>query len=140
MFRNDIIQAALVAYLKANADIIAELTAGGTSADEVREDDWQGVEFKYPDIRVNIISNVSLGDNCNASRVVVSFMVFTESSSSQQSDRIAGIINDELNNKSFTSNNIAFSPTITNLVPATRRDARTWMSEARFTMLVSGSG
>ena len=140
MLRDDQIQAALVAYLKSNTDIVAELGAEGTDEDEIREDTWQGTEFSYPNIRVNLISNVPTNDNCPTSRIVVSFMVFTEDSSSQLSDRIAGIINTTLNYRSFVSNNIAFTARITNLVPAVRRDQRTWMSEARFSMLVSGSG
>ena len=62
MLRNDEIQAAWVAYLKANANILAELD----DTDEIREDGWKGPDFTYPNIRVRIIDNTpEAGRDCN---------------------------------------------------------------------------
>lgn len=134
MRSNDEIQAALIAYLKANANIVASLTAG---ADEIRENQWQSDQFVYQNIRVRLIDNTPLG-TCNMSRIEVSFMVYSEEQSSQQADSIAGIIKDELKDTSFTSNAIAFSSTIIRLVPAIRQDTLTWKAEAIFRMTASG--
>lgn len=134
MRSNNEIQAALIAYLKANANIVASLDAG---AEEIREDQWQSDQFVYQNIRVRLIDNTPL-ETCNMSRIEVSFMVFSEEQSSQQADTIAGIIKDELRDTSFTSNSIGFSSTIIRLVPANRQDTLTWRAEAIFRMTASG--
>ena len=132
--RNDQIQAGLISYLKGKTDITSQLTDG---ADEIREDNWEGTEFTYPNIRVRLISNVSMDDGCLFSQVAVSFICNSEEYSSQEADRISGIINSTLHGNSFQSNNITFSTRSTNLLPARKTDARTWTSEAIFNMLVS---
>lgn len=142
VLRNDQIQAALVAYLKSKTAITNELvTVDGTAlgADEIREDQWQGSEFDYPNIRVRLIGNSPLDDACNHSRITFSCMAFSETASSLQADRIAGIINTSLHDNSFTANNITFTCRLTNLIPAVRIDVRTWRSEALFQALASGS-
>lgn len=135
MLRNDEIQTALVAYIKANANIIAELDAG---ADEVREYQWQGTQFTYPNIRVRMIDNIPLDRNCNHSTIRFSLLVFSEDASSLEANRISGIINSELHDKSFTYTSIGFSLWTTNLVPAIRQDARTWRSEVMMEGIASG--
>ena len=127
MLRNDQIQAAWVDYLKDNTNILAELTDN----DEIREDFWQGPTFTYPNIRVRIVSNTPQeGRDCNLHDVVIGTLAFSEEASSQQADRIAGIIMTELHDKQFTSNGIAFGVRTSDLIPAVRTDERTWRSEA----------
>ena len=135
MLRNDEVQAAIVAYIKAQSTITAELKDG---ADEVREDNWQGREFTYPNIRVRLIDNEPAEPECNLHRVVLSFLVFSENASSQEADRIAGIINNTLHGRSFQSNNISFSLRTTSLVPAIRSDERTWRAETLMEARASG--
>jgi len=135
VLRNDQIQAAIISYLKNNSDITGELPAGAT---EIREDQWQGDEFTYPNIRVRLINNDPDMKQCDLHSVLFSCLVFSESTSSQQADTIAGIIGITLHERSFMSNNIAFSATVTDLVPAIRSDRRTWRSEAIMSARVSG--
>jgi len=137
--RGDQVQAGLISYLKGKSDVTDELVtpANLTGADEIREDHWEGTEFTYPNIRVRLISNVPVDDGCQLSKVAVSFMCNSEDYSSQEADRISGIINNTLHGKSFSSNSIAFSARLTNLLPARKTDVRTWTSEAIFNMLVS---
>lgn len=133
MISNNEIQAAIVAYLKSKPLITAEITST-----EIREDQWQGTTFAYPNIRVRLISNVPpTSDDCNLSKISLSVMVFTEDASSLNADRIAGIINDTLHNKSFSSNSIEFRLWTTNLIPAIRSDKRTWRSEVLMSGIVS---
>lgn len=134
MKSNNDIQAAIISYIKLSATITAVVTSL-----EMREDQWQGSDFTYPNIRVRLISNEPLGspDTCSMSRITVSFMVFTEDSSSQNSDKIAGIINNVLHGRSFYSNGIAISLRTTNLIPAIRSDIRTWRSEVLMTGIVT---
>ena len=135
MLRNDQIQAAIVAYMKVQSTITAELKDG---ADEVREDEWQGTKFTYPNIRVRLISNEPADPECNLHSVTLSFMVFSEDPSSKEADTIAGIINNTLHGRSFQSNNISFSMRTTSLVPAIRSDNNTWRAEDLMEARVSG--
>jgi len=122
MLRNDEIQAAWVSYLKSNANILAQLD----DTDEIREDGWKGAEFTYPNIRVRIIDNTpEAGRDCNLHSVTISTMAFSEQQSSQQADRIAGIIMDELHRG-------------TSLAPAVWSDEQTWRSEAIMSIRASG--
>ena len=140
MLRNDQVQAAIVAYIKAQSTITDELVTAQNSngADEVREDNWQGREFTYPNIRVRLITNEPADPECNLHSVTLSFLVFSEDPSSQEADRIAGIINNTLHGRSFQSNNISFSLRTTSLVPAIRSDERTWRAETLMQASASG--
>jgi len=135
VLRNDQIQAAIISYLKNTSDITDELSAG---AEEIREDQWQGKDFTYPNIRVRLITNNPEDVQCDLHSVLFSCLVFSESTSSQQADTIAGIIGITLHERSFVSNNIAFTTYVTDLVPAIRSDLRTWRSEAIMSARVSG--
>ena len=134
MLRNDEIQAALVAYLKSLTAVTSQLvTIDGIAigATEIREDQWQGTEFEYPNIRVRMISDIPYGDSdqCNASSFTASVMVFSQDYSSQQADRISGIISTSLHGKSFIQGSISMVLRTTNLIPAVRSDTNTWRSE-----------
>lgn len=133
MLNNNDIKAALIAYAKSKPALTAAL--GGS--DEIRESQWQGETFDYPCVRVKILDNVPIND-CDMSRVEVSFMVFSEGYSSDESDEIAGIIKDIFINTGFVSNGIPFTSSITRLISPIRQDARTWRTEAIFSMIVSG--
>lgn len=133
--RNDQIQSALIAYAKGKSNITDEITDG---AEEIREDQWQGTTFTYPNVRLRLISNVPISHKGCRHDISIAWMVFSESSSSLEADRIAGIISNELHTRQFTSNNFAFSLRTTNLVPAMRVDDRTWRSEVLMNGIVSG--
>ena len=139
MQRNDLIQSAIVAYLKSQTTVLAELK----DTDEIREDQWQGSTFTYPNIRVRLISNIPLENNCDGSTVVMSILTFSEEASSHEADRIAGIINTALcgseeKGKSFVYQSIRFSTFPNNLIPAIRQDKNTWRSEVLIRATVSG--
>lgn len=134
MLRNDEIQAALLAYIKARPSILAKVVAN-----EMKEDQWQGTDFNYPGIRIRMISNMPIASkDCSQQKFEVSFMVFSELASSSEADQIAGIINNELHDKQFVSNSIAFGLWTTNLIPAIRSDIQTWRAEVLMLGLASG--
>jgi len=135
MKTNEEIQEAIVTYTKGLSDITSLLEDG---ADEIREDSGQGTDLSYPNIRVNIIDNIPLDETCNLCRITVSFMVFSESYSSKESDTIAGVVHNTLHQRSFNSNGVTFSARTTRLIPAVRRDQWTWMSEVMMSMLAAG--
>lgn len=135
MLRNDQIQSAWVAYLKSNTTILAELDDN----DEIREDGWKSTKFSYPNIRVRLIDNVpEAGRDCNFHNITISTMVFSEEASSQQADRIAGIIMTELHDTQFVANGISFGVRTTNLAPAIWSDEQTWRSEVIQSIRASG--
>ncbi|MBC8552426.1 MAG: hypothetical protein H8D23_22590 [Candidatus Brocadiales bacterium] len=133
MLRNDEIKKGLVSYTKARSDITNEV---GSS--EIRESQWQGTNFSYPNIRIRVLSNRPFGGrNCNVSQIEVSFLVFSELGSSQEADEIAGIINDVYEDRGFTSEGITFKLWSQNLIPAIRADRRTWRAEVVLSGLAS---
>jgi hypothetical protein len=135
VLRNDQIQSAWITYLKSKTDITDQLTDN----DEIREDNWQGPAFTYPNIRVRLISNTPQdGRDCNLHDIILSTMAFSEDASSQQADRIAGIIMTTLQDTQFVSENIAFGVRTSDLIPAVRTDERTWRSEALMSIRASG--
>lgn len=143
MIRNDELQTALISRLKANTTI-TPLLASGTYADEtwerdIREDQYQSSNFAYPHVRVKLLPSTPLGDkDCPHVKFSVSFLVFSESGSSLEADKIAGIINNELHGKTFTSNNIVISLRLGSLIPAIRSDINTWRSELLMNGIASG--
>lgn len=135
MLRNDEIQTALIAKLKGNATIVALLS----SSEDIKEDQWQGADFIYPAVRLQLNSNQPLaGGDCRHLRIGLSILVFSESDNSLEADKIAGIINNELHEKQFSSNGIAISLRTTNLIPAVKSDVRTWRSQILMTGIASG--
>ncbi len=137
MIANHLVQTALISLLKSKATILATLvdSAGVAHPGEIREDEWQGDDFDYPNIRVDLGTQEDAykdGD-CTVSNITFSILVFSESSSSKEADTIAGIIKDNLHKKSISSgtapNRVKFVRIGCTLVPAIRRDERTWRSE-----------
>lgn len=131
MIANNIIQADLVADLKA----FTTLTDVLASADEVREDQYQGTVFDYPAVRVAINQQIyrDNSDQCDVARVTFSIRCFAEPASSLLADRIAGIVNDRLHKRIFrgTGYNI---PRIRSrgLSSAVRTPNTLWRAEAFF--------
>lgn len=121
--RDDQIQAGLVSYLKSKTTITSLLD----SANEIREDQWQGTEFLYPNVRVRLMNNRPYQECFHSFDCGI--QVFSEEASSREADQISGIIAGEFHIKGFTSNSLAFLVSVTNVVPAVRSDTRTWRSE-----------
>lgn len=126
MLRNDEIQKGLVAYLKTKTSITSLLKNGAT---EIREDQWQGNDFGYPCVRIKLLPSEPYGNAGCPQSFSVSFLVFSDDASSQEADKIAGIINNELHGKQFTSNSIAFLLRSSKLIPSIRSDTQTWRAE-----------
>lgn len=128
---NNQIQKNIVAHLKSITALVAELTAFDSSANEIRENEWQGDNFVYPNIRVRMINNNPDGDtsSCNSTSVNVGVMVFTQDYSSLEADKIAGIISVSLHGKTYIANNVELFLRTTNILPAIRSDRNTWRAE-----------
>lgn len=119
------VQTAWISLLKANTAIIAPVTA-----DEVRESQWKGDKFAYPNIRVRVLDcspNPSLSCPTTANTVL---LIYSEEKSSNEADTIAGNIANFLHDKKFTASGVKFF--ITKVERVTGAEAEgdvTWRSE-----------
>jgi len=101
---NAVVQAAIVAKLKADGPLVAWLTARAAGA-EIREAQWQGTEFVLPATRVNIGTQTPAENgpcypyNAEADFVVVAF---SEQDSSKEADTLAGLANNALLGKTLS--------------------------------------
>ena len=134
MISNATIQKAIAERLKAN---ILEMALPNAS-EEIREDNWQGTAFTYPNERIKLEDQTPINDGgCTSSAVLFSILCFSEEASSKEADEIAWKINDFLHDTRFTTDEIRFIMIKSRgLIPAERKDERTWMAEARFRALV----
>lgn len=133
MIANNIVQASIISWLKSKLAITSLLVdnAGVAHSDEIREVEWQGDTFSYPNIRVDLgtQTDVIAENNCEIFNIDFSILVFSEMYSSKEANSILGVIAGLMNKKSITSGTVHFVRVICTLVPAIRRDERTWRSE-----------
>ena len=129
MISNNTVQAGIITYLKSKAALTVLLA--NTYAVEVRENQWQGDEFAYPAVRVDLGTQVPDAD-CEDATLSVGILCFSESNSSKEADTIAGVVNTLLHRKQFTSGTVRYLFYSDGLVPAVRQDKQTWRSEALF--------
>lgn len=131
---NDDIQSHIITYLKSKTAITSTLD----SASEIREDQYQGDTWSYPNVRVRIISNVPEQQEPCYHAVTFGVQVFSEEQSSAEADTIAGIIANELHSKAWKGSTLRLSVQVTGIIPAFRADTRTWRSEVLAKAAVSG--
>jgi hypothetical protein len=130
---NNTVQASIISWLKSKIAITSLLVdnAGVAHPEEIREVEWQGDVFAYPNIRVDLGSQVDAiaENNCEIFNIDFSILVFSEMYSSKEANVILGVIANIMNKLSITSGGVHFVRVICTLVPAIRRDERTWRSE-----------
>lgn len=137
MIGDEVIQAAIIAKLKALAPFQS------VASTEVRELEWQGDEFTYPNIRVELEDNSPYFDeqlNCTLQGVEFSVYCFSQQRSSKECSQVkTAVINAMVSNGfSNSSLNIKFLPVrVADNVPAIRQDERTWRSQIKFSSKVS---
>lgn len=137
MFNNFDIRTMLVDYLKNNSAII------GISSSEVRERQWQGTDFTYPNIRVKIIQQVPCKDvGCNWSDITFSVQCYAEQSSSEQAETIQYAIATFLDKTIISSLVLrVYSIHVLAMPDAslTDKETLTWMAETLFSGKVSAA-
>jgi len=140
MIGDEVIQAAIIAKLKELAPF------GRVTSEEIREVEWQGASFSYPNIRVDLEENdFSLDEqgNCSALQYVdFSIYVFSEERSSKECSQIKTEIQNALIGVGFSNTSLGVKFMNIRMVkggnvPAIRQDARTWRSQVKLTSLVS---
>ena len=129
LIRTDEIQTAWITALKANTTIVAELD----TADEIREINWKGSNFTYPNLRVEITSNTPSTDGRSEICLALtntSIYAYSEEASSLQANQIAGIIANEYHDKhGLNYSNIAFTHIVADIIPAIAVTERLWRSQ-----------
>lgn len=137
MVTNDEFQAAVVAKLKANSALSAWLTDRGAGA-EIREIDYQGASFIYPNIRVGEITMTPAGDQVEGCATAISDATFTivsssEDDSSKNANILAGIVDDALQGKRiYASGFKSLVIQLDGLTGATRSVERIWQTRGLY--------
>ena len=132
----DEIRTSLITALKTNTTIMAELD----DSNEVREYNWKGADFSYPNIRVQIRENTIEPSLSCGQRIFASIYSFSEENSSSQAEQIAGIIADEFHAKSLSASDLFFTQIIADIIPAVSVEVNTWRSEVTIRSWVQRSG
>lgn len=142
MIANDRIQAAIVAKLKADATLIAWLTARSAGS-EVRESQWQGTVFTYPAVRVDLGTQMPSGNGpCYLANGEMPFTVYSysEDDSSKQADVLAGLVNDALLGQQFSGTGFTTGLVKSDgLASATRLAERLWRAAGFYRVNIYGS-
>lgn len=140
MIANNQIQAAIIAHLKADANLTAYLT-GLSAENEIRELEWQAAQFIYPAVRVGVGSQLPGPDTsvCYTSTGETPFMVvsFGEGDSSYQADELAGLVNNALIGKRINYSSFgSLSIMSDGLTHAARTGERVWRAVGLYRMQI----
>jgi hypothetical protein len=128
MIDTDVIQAALIAKLKADTALVAFLTSFG-AANEIRESQWQGRDFIYPNVRLELGTHTDEGDPPCYSTMPFTVYSYSEKDSSREANQLAGYVNQALEQKNFSG--IGFTSGIIvhdGLIAARRVSERVWQA------------
>lgn len=136
MISNSQIKAAWIDKLKNTSTITAVVPAI-----EIREDDWKGTDFSFPNIRVKLspLSPTNTSVDCRVFSSEVTILIFSEEKSSKQADDIASVVAEALWGHGFTSNGVKISSVhLASLEPAMvpTKDSDTWQSAVVFRTMI----
>ncbi len=117
-------QVAWIAYLRSKPQVTS-LLAGG--ANEIKELEWQGEVFSYPNIRVSVDYYPSV-NGCGPDDFDLYIDVFSEEKSSKQAVHIAEVLQNLLHKKPFTQSGVKFPMVWVKKVDRPDRDIFAWRS------------
>lgn len=138
MIDNDQLQAALVAKLKANSALTTWLGQRST-AGEIREGQFQGREFQYPAVRVELGIQTEEGNPPCYSTLAFTVYSYSEKNSSQEANQLAGLVSDALLRKNVTGSGWHSQLIIADSQVAARRTReRVWQAVNLYRMNVYG--
>ena len=127
------VQSALLAYYKSQPSIVSLFVSGTV---QMKESQWQGVDFTYPALRVYADVYPSV-NGCGPDRAVACTEIYSEQKSSKEAKIIAGTISNLLHKKVFTSNGFKFSMVRIVKEYKAERSIYAWMSKLDIEVLVS---
>lgn len=132
MIPNNDVKQAIVTRLRAYSTLVNYPLPDGVQG--VREYNWRGTDFQYPNVRVEIESQTDATPEprCTSSYIDWSTYVFSEHQSSLEADKIAGIVEAYFKDLSFTENNVKFQKIkVLESIPAIPEDEHTWRAQVR---------
>lgn len=138
MIDNDLIQAAIVAKLKANAALVAYLTQQGAGG-EIREAQYQARQFLFPAVRVELGTQIEEGNPPCYSTLSFTVYAYSEENSSQEANELAGLVT-----RALLRNNVTGSGWHSQLIisdgniAARRTKERVWQAVNLYRMNVYG--
>lgn len=118
---NDV-QAAIIASMKGKSSITSLLS--GSS--DIKEMQWQGTDFVYPAVRVNVTMLPAVNGCLDTAEV--SIEVYSEQKSSDQASTIAGAIYTSYHRHPFKQNGIQFPTVVVTRIDAPERSIYAWVS------------
>lgn len=141
MIGDEVVQAAIIAKIKSLAPYTSSF--GSVASVEVREYEWQGDTFTYPNIRVELEDSRFYFDEqgrCNLQLIEFSVYIFSEQKSSKECSQIKTQLLNSLTGLGFSNQplGLRFTPLrLVDNVPAVRQDERTWRSQIKLSTKVS---
>lgn len=138
MIDNDLIQAALVAKLKANTALVNWLTTFSAQS-EIRESQWQGRDFFYPAVRVELGTQVEEGNPPCYSAIPFTVYSYSEKDSSREANQLAGYVNDAILRKAVSGTGWISGIIVSDGSIAARRvSERVWQAVNLYRMNIYG--
>jgi len=126
------VQAGLITYLKGLTALVTALSVGGHSgSDQIKEYFYQGTDFVYPGVRLQMGTQKSQGEpNCNKWLQTFYVLCFSEQKSSKEASQIASIVATMHGFQPGQLNGVSFTRIyVDQMVPPIRQDELTWRSE-----------
>ncbi len=128
MISPDLVQAGIISHLKADTSLIAWLTTYSAQS-EIRENQWQGREFVYPAVRVDLLPQTEPGNPPCFAQILFNVFSFAEGDSSKDAAVLAGLLDTALIRKKFSGTGFNSGLVITlGSVPPIRTGERVWQA------------
>jgi hypothetical protein len=120
-------QAALISYLKSITTLVTALG----NASQIKEWYWQGEDFKYPAVRLQMGTARAEGEpNCGKWLLPFYVMCFSEKKSSIEASQLASIVATIHGKQPGLLNGVDFVRFyVDTIIPPIRQDELTWRSE-----------
>lgn len=110
------------------------------SSVEVREFEWQGTDFTYPNIRVRINQLEYENTTCTKGKILGVILISSELPSSKQCMTISSQIIEQLHGKSFSYDSVLFTGVMCKQIAPDRsneEEGDLWLSRIEFSAIVS---
>lgn len=127
---NDVIQADLIAFFKANVALVTAMTAVNSEADatDIKEDQYVGRDFNFPAVRIDVQRQTAINeeDQCTNTRLLFTIWIYAEEGSSKNCDSIAGFVHSAVNRQYLAGTGYNIPRMTGDLIGATRIEDRLW--------------
>lgn len=138
MISLDLVQAAIIAKLKADIPLVNWLT-GLSAVNEIRENQWQGLQFVYPAVRVDLLPQTEPGNPPCYSQILFNVFAFVEGDSSQNSAILAGLLDTALLRRQIVGTGFVTGHIISlGTIPPLRTGERIWQAVGQYQMNLYG--